>query len=273
MKFNLLETGYLTVSGTVYVSLENMSHILSASGTVTISGSGGDNISFYGDIVDRIGVYQIRYYFNSATSSGTVASGIHFYYKDDAADSYINLTTNVGDGYYYATVPGLSAPRYIMLNHTLSGTSIEGQIVGLQVLNDDSIVDFGTDGTKTTDTTMTSLNYLNYNDYIKEIPVYNSGDTSATAHIFLEPQYEDVDELISISASSSGPLNPSRSSGACRAPPTAHYCTETSDSLRAIVVTLSPSVLRLAGFAMKRAVDSMICSTSRSRFCSSVIPV
>ncbi len=205
MKFNLLETGYLTVSGTVYLSLEDMSYILSASGTVTVSGSGGDNITFYGDIVDRISIDQIRYYFTSAASSSTVASGIHFYYKDDAADSYINLTTNIGEGYYYAIVPGLSAPRYIMLNHTLSGTSIIGQIVGFKVLNDDSVVDFGTDGTKTMDTTMTSLNYLNYSDYIKEIPVYNSGDTTATAHIFLEPQYEDVDELISISDSEDGP--------------------------------------------------------------------
>ena len=205
MKFNLLETGYLTVSGTIYLSLEDMSHILSASGTVTISGAGGHNITFYGDIVDRIGTYQFRYYFTSATSSETVASGIHFYYKDDAADSYISLATNVGDGYYYATVPGLSAPRYIMLNHTLSGTSILGTIVGLQVLNDDSVVDFGTDGTKTADTTMTSLNYLNYSDYIKEIPIYNSGATPATAHVFLEPQYEDVDELISISDSEAGP--------------------------------------------------------------------
>ena len=205
MKFNLLETGYITASGTVAITVEDIEKILSVSGTVTISGAGNDNIWISGDLVDRIGTYQIRYYFNSSTSSGTVASGISFNYKNDAQDSYSSLITNIGDGYYYTTVPGLSSPRYIKLDHTVSGTSISGTVVGLQVLNDDSIVDFGNDGSLTSSTTLTSLSYLNYNDYIKEIEIYNSGSSAANAHVFLEPQYNDADDLMSISASENGP--------------------------------------------------------------------
>jgi len=205
MKFNLLDYGYITASGTPSLDVEAVQNILAVTGTTVLSGSMDHNLTIYGDIVDRIGTYQIRYYFDSVTSSGTIASGISFYYKDDDIDPYSILTTNVGDGYYYATVPGLSAPRYIKLNHTVSGTSIVGTVVGLEVLNYDAVVNFGADGTLESSTTLTSLSYLNYNDYIKEIPVFNNGPSTATAHIFLDPQLNDADELLSISALENGP--------------------------------------------------------------------
>jgi len=205
MKFNLLETGYVTASGTVPFDVESMADILSISGTVTISGVNDDSFWICGDIVDRIGTYQIRYYFDSSTSSGTVASGISFYYKNDEADSYSSLITNIGSGYYYTTVPGQAAPRHIKLTHTVSGTAVDGIIVGLEVLNDDSVVNFGADGTLTSSTTLTSLSYLNYNDYIKEIEIYNNGSSVANAHVFIDPQHNDADELLSISASEDGP--------------------------------------------------------------------
>ncbi len=205
MKFNLLDNSYITSSGTITLTVEDMVNLLVVSGTVTISGSGNDNTWIDCDLVDRIGIDEIRYYFDSNTSSGTVASGIFFSYKNDEADSYSSLTTNIGSGYYYTTVASPSAPRYIKLNHNVSGTSISGTVVGFQVLNNDDVIDFGADGNLISSTTLTSLNYLNYQDYIKEIEIYNSGNTMATAHIMFEPQYSDADDLLSISASESGP--------------------------------------------------------------------
>jgi len=205
MKFNLLETGYVTVSGTPYICLTDMQYILAGNGSTVISGTSDHDLFIDCDIVDRINVYQIRYYFNSTTDSGTVASGIHFYYKNDSIDSYSSLTTQLGSGFYYAEVPGLSAPRYIRVNHTVSGTAITGTIVGLEVLNNDDIVDFGTTGELESTTAITTLDYLDYNDYIKEIPVFNDGSSPATAYIFLELQGTDVDSLISISDSEVGP--------------------------------------------------------------------
>jgi hypothetical protein len=205
MKYNLLDNGYITSSGTITLTVEEMVNLLVVSGTVTISGSGNDNVWIDCDLVDRIGIDETRYYFDSSTSSGTVASGISFYYKNDEADSYSSLTTNIGSSYYYATITSPSAPRYIKLNHDVSGTSISGTMVGFEVLNNDEVIDFGSDGTLTSTYVLTSLNYLNYQDYIKEIEVYNSGDTIATAHVMFDPQYSDSDELLSISASENGP--------------------------------------------------------------------
>ena len=205
MEFNLAKNSLVSVSGTVNFTVEDIENLLNNSCNVTISGSGNDNVYINCDLVDRIAIDQIKYYFDSLTPSGTIASGVQFLYKNDAVDSYSSLITNVGPGYYYTTVPDLSAPRYIRLNHTVSGTTISGTIVGFEVLNDDSVVDFGADGNLTSSSTLTSLSYLNYNSYIKEIPIYNSGSIAATAHVFIDHQQTDADELLSISASEDGP--------------------------------------------------------------------
>ena len=213
MKYNLLENSYVspnTIIGNVSLSIEDVENILTISGAVTISGTNDDVLCIEADMGDRIAIYQMRYYFDSSTASGTVVSGIAFYYKDDEVDNYSGLTTNIGDGYYYTTVPGLSSPRYVRLIHTVSGTSITGDVVGLSVLNDDSVVDFGADGTLESTTVLTSLSYLDYNDYIREIEIYNDGSEVATAHIMLEPQLNDADTLMSISASENGPWTSSR---------------------------------------------------------------
>lgn len=219
MKYNLLENSYVspnTDMGNVSLSIENVENIISISGSVTISGVNDDIFCIDSDLGDRVAIDQIKYYFSSATSSGTVASGIQFSYKDDDAtgsgivNEYLGLTTNVGDGYYYTTVPAPSAPRYIRLLHTVSGTSITGDVVGLSVLNDDTVVDFGADGSLESTAVLTSLSYLDYNDYIKEIEIYNDGTEIATAYILLEPQLNDADVLMSISASENGPWTSSR---------------------------------------------------------------
>ena len=204
MKFNLLINSYITSSGTVSMTVEDMINILSVSGTVNISGN--DSVYIDCDLVDRIGIDEIRYYFDSTTNSGTIVSGIFFSYKNDLADGYSNLATNLGNGYYYSNVPSLSAPRYIKMVHTIaSGTSISGTIKGFEVLNNDDIVNFGSDGLLESTTVLTSLNYLNYQNYIKEIQIYNNGPSVATAHVFIDPQNNDTDELLSISASEDGP--------------------------------------------------------------------
>ncbi len=219
MKYNLLENSFISVHGNVSLSIEDVENIIDStttSGVVTISGTNNDIFFIESDLGDRIAIDQVRYYFDSATTSGVVASGIEFYYKDDDAtgsgivNEYLGLTTNIGDGYYYTTVPTPSAPRYIRLIHTVSGTSITGDVVGLSVLNDDSVVDFGSDGALESTAVLTSLSYLDYNDYIREIEIYNDGSELATAYIMLEPQLNDADVLMSVSASENGPWTSTR---------------------------------------------------------------
>jgi hypothetical protein len=219
MQYNLLENSYIypnTTSGNVSLSIEDIENILALNGAVTISGVNDDILCIDSDLGARVAIDQVRYYFSSATASGVVASGIAFYYKDDDAtgsgivNEYLRLTTNVRNGYYYTTVPAPSAPRYIRLTHTVSGTSITGNVVGLSVLNDDTVVDFGADGSLESTAVLTSLSYLEYNDYIKEIEIYNDGTETASAYILLEPQSNDADVLLSISTSENGPWVSSR---------------------------------------------------------------
>lgn len=215
MQYNLLESSYIysNTESNITLDVEEIEVLISlrdfatTSGVVTISGTDGgtDTLGIDADLGDRITIDQMRYYFNSAAVSGTVASGISFYYKDEEADSYSGLTTNVGDGYYYTTVPSLSAPRYVRIVHAMSGTNIIGDVIAWTVLNDDTVVDFGSDGALETTHVMTTTDYLGYDDYIKEIEIFNSGAQLANARVMIDPQYSDIDVLISISTSEDGP--------------------------------------------------------------------
>jgi len=48
------------------------------------------------DLGTRIKVNDMRYYFSSTSESGTVSSGIQFYYKDESFDPYYLLQTELG---------------------------------------------------------------------------------------------------------------------------------------------------------------------------------
>ena len=212
MKYNLLRNSYInsnTDVGNVSLSIENVEDLIdftTMSGVVSINGTNDNIFCIDADLGDRVAIYQMRYYFDSATASGTVASGIEFYYKTDISNDYTALTTNIGAGCYYTTISqDYSAPRYVRIVHTVSGTSITGDVVAWSVLNDDSVVDFGSDGVLESTHINTSLSYLDYNYYIKEIEIYNSGAENANANMILEPQTSDVDYLMSISESENGP--------------------------------------------------------------------
>lgn len=155
------------------------------------------------DLGTRIKVNDLRYYFSSTSESGTVSSGIQFYYKDESFDPYYLLQTELGDGYYYTSVSGLSAPRYVRFIHTLSGTSVSGTATCFEILNADDVVDFGEDSTKTEEYSYVSMG----TSTIKEIPVYNNGDDveRVNAFVSLEPQNTYVDSCLYISDSRNGP--------------------------------------------------------------------
>jgi len=206
MSYNLAENSNLysnTSSGTGNVALK-VSEIVSISNLTGTSHISDDDILCLDcDLGARVKVDELRYYFSSTSSSGTVASGIAFYYKNDAPDDYSLLTTNINAGYYYTSVPALSAPRYLRVMHTVSGTSISGTVEGFNLLNEDETVDFGTDGTATSFAASTSV--LGGSADIKTIPIYNSGTQKATAYVVLEPQGTTIDELVTLSTTSGGP--------------------------------------------------------------------
>jgi hypothetical protein len=205
MSYNLAEKSYVGTNstlGNVNLTYQQVNTLITTT-VGDIESLSGDNILCIDcDIGHRVDTAEIKYYFTSDSSETVVASGIDFYYKNDEADVYTSLVTNIDSHYYYSTVPGLGAPRYVRLIHTISGTSISGTVNGFEILNNDSIVDFGADGNLIQKNIITTIAD---GDQIETIPVYNDGVVTSTAYISIEPQETDIDNGVFISNSSGGP--------------------------------------------------------------------
>jgi len=175
--------------------------------TTTASGVdlyGDDVLALDCDLGAQVKIDEIRYYFTTPTDSGTVQSTVGLYYKYDDADVYTSLFTFIGPGYYYGTITsGTSAPRYIRVVHTISGTAISGTVNGFEVTNDDDIVDFGPNGQQEAENFDIDLRYDP--SEIREVEVYNDGENMAHVHVILEPQGTIADEVLTISTTNEGP--------------------------------------------------------------------
>jgi hypothetical protein len=144
-KYNLINNGIvytLTASGTGNKDLTN-SQLSTLIDGVTVSGgvvlTASDVVYLETDLSTRIKVDEIRVYAEDLTA----LSDINFYYKNAEDDSYTICSKGVTTDYYYATIPGLSAPRYVLT--TISG--MESTLYEYIVYNDDYIIGFGADGT------------------------------------------------------------------------------------------------------------------------------
>ena len=189
--------------GNVSLNIDELLPIIRTTTADDVHLSDGDVLALDCDLGAQVKIDEIRYYFDSTAASGVVASTINIYYKYDEADVYTSLNTFVGSGYYYSTITsGTGAPRYIRIVHTVSGT-VSGTVNGLEVTNDDNIVDFGPNGQRTAENFDVDLGYSP--ELIRDIQVYNDGSVTANVHIILEPQGTLADEVLSISTSEDGP--------------------------------------------------------------------
>lgn len=208
MSYDLTENANVyvnTIVGNVDLTIAEIVELTSYSiaGVKTLSSGTDDVFCVECDFGARVNINEIKYYFSSNNVSGTVSSGIEFFYKNESFEDYSLLNTTIGNGCYYTTVTGISAPRYVRLLHTISGTAVSGTLHGFHIMNDDDVVDFGSDGNLTSEATSTSV--YGGQDEIEAIAIYNSGNEIATAHVTLEPQGTAVDNILTISTSSNGP--------------------------------------------------------------------
>lgn len=200
MKYNVARHSYLstdTISGTVSYTTEQLISILTFM-PVTLSGNAVLILDC--DLGERVRLEDMRYYFSSTQASGTVASGIKFYYKNDSIDNYTHLNTTVGSGYYYTAPAGVWSPRYLRVVHT---TTDSGTVDGFSAINYDDIVDFGTDGTQTE--TNFDLAIQNVLSEVRAVPVYNDGTTTADAYAMVEWQNDISDDVFKIGLTDTGP--------------------------------------------------------------------
>jgi len=208
MQYNLAkytQTASNTTEGDLSLTTDDIITILNntdANVPMPASGTTSGTLILDSDLGARAHTGEIQYYFDSPASSGTVASGIKFYYRNESFEVYTSLDTYYNGSYYYTTVSGDSAPRHIRVEHTVvSGTG--GYLNGFQVLNDDTYVAFGESGGKTNHHVNLSLE--NALVEIDEMYVQNRSPASANAKLIIEPQNTAADDILSISTTSDGP--------------------------------------------------------------------
>ena len=206
-----------TIDGNVDLAWDQVTALLGVSTTsiktmTACSGTGVyDKLVIDADLGVRLHTSEVRYHFNSDVYNDAVASGISFQYRNEYFQDYTTLPTFFDQDYYYTNTSGiLFAPRYVKLTHDLSETDgflttlsgyVTGGLYGFEILNDDTYVNFGTDGTVVGDTITVAREA---SADIREISIYNSGLNKSTAYVSLDPTYTDLDEVMSVSLTENG---------------------------------------------------------------------
>lgn len=212
MQYNILNGAVWEINTTVgnkFIDFNDVYLLNGCGSTPIVYLSGNDKFVMDFDFGHRIHLDRFEYKFiSNITDYTTVASGISFFYKNESFDDYELMDTFFSyNDIFYTTMSGsIFAPRYIRLNHTISGThgynTISGSVYGFSALNNDSIVGFGVDGNKATEFVETARGS---ESTIRSVAIYNSGLTIADAFINLEPEFSPVDEVMYISGNSNGP--------------------------------------------------------------------
>jgi hypothetical protein len=209
MEYNLAKHAYTksnTTVGNISLTASEVVSLLDLSfatnNLATISGS--SILAIDCDLGTRVHLNSVDYYFVSDQDTDAVASGVELYYKNEPFESYDTapFTYHSGNKYTVALPVTPFAPRYLRVVHTVSGTSISGTIMGLEIINDETTIDFGTDGSLGDHSVTTSL--LS-DDVISTIPIYNDGSTIADAYANIDLTHTEVDHMLTLSASPDGP--------------------------------------------------------------------
>jgi len=208
MKYNLAkysQTVSNIVEGDIDLATDEIITIINSTNAqvpIPVSGTSGGTLVLDCDLGARVHIGEVQYYFDSVLPTSTAASGIKFYYKNEDFEVYVDLNTYYNENYYYTIVSGTSAPRYIRVEHT-TVSGLGGYVNSLHILNDDTYVDFGDDGTDTN--TNFNLSIENTIIEINDLEVFNSGPVKANAKLLIEPQNTIADDILSISDSVDGP--------------------------------------------------------------------
>ena len=146
-KYNLIKNGIFTsttASGTGNKSLTSI-ELVSLNddniSTLGVSLTPSDVLYLDVDLGQRIKVDSIQLYASDLTKHADIT----FQYKNEITDTFSICSESVSETNYIATVPEPSAPRYIRC--TVSGIDID--LYEFKIINDDYIVEFGSDGSET----------------------------------------------------------------------------------------------------------------------------
>jgi len=162
MKYNLIRSSITETNlteGNTDLTTNEILALADNEGTPVTTLSGGSVLCLDTDLGSRISLHELQYYFDSSADKATTAGEIEFFYKNESFEVYTSLaTTYTGSGNLYnaTTSSGIFAPRYVRTKHTVTNS---GTLYGYEVLSNDDVVDFGTDGALTSETISVSRNY------------------------------------------------------------------------------------------------------------------
>lgn len=203
-KYNMIVNSsftYNTSSGTgnrTLTTAELFSLINNELYTSTVSLSSSDVLYLDVDLGYRLKIDSILLYADDLTK----LSNVNFYFKNLESDSYSIGSKNVSAASYIGTVPNPSAPRFIRC--TISGINVS--LYEFQILNNDNIIAFGSDGS-ITDTVVEDTPEGVFGE-IQTIEIYNDTDKDIPANAYVCVDYtgQPGDSYIDIAASEEGPF-------------------------------------------------------------------
>lgn len=189
-----------TVSGTQTVSLDQIDALVDEDfSTTAITISGGEFVSLDADLGARWKLTRIEYYTDDPT-----ASGITMQISDNNLE-YSLVTMTGSPPLYIGDIPDspiTGAPRYIRLTHS-GASAIDVQ--EWRAINDDSLVDFGSDGTQT-QIEIDDAPIGKPSDIVETLTLFNRFEKVATGFVFIDTTNTDADDEIQVAANSAGPF-------------------------------------------------------------------
>ena len=205
---NMIKEGFVknsltvsgTISGTQVVSISQIDALVDEDFTTTaLTVSGGEFIALDADLGARWKLDRIEY-FTDAPS----VSGITMEISDNNLEFFpVTLTGSppkyVGD-IQDSTISG--SPQFIRLVHSgVSDTAVQEW----RAINDDSLVDFGSDGTLT-EIEIEDAPIGQPSEQVETLVLFNKFNKLATGFVFIDDTGTDADDEIQVGSSSNGPF-------------------------------------------------------------------
>jgi hypothetical protein len=188
-----------TFSGSQFLNEQQMTAMADENTSIAaVTVSATENIHLTADLGARWKITRIELYTDDPSNNN-----IDMQISDNDVDYYpVTMTGSpnlyVGD-IMDSTISG--APRYVRYNHAAAS---DLDVFEWKVINDDSLVDFGADGTQT-EVEIEDAPIGRPSDTVQNLKLFNQYHKPGAAFVFIEDTGTAADELFEISTSSIGP--------------------------------------------------------------------
>ncbi len=205
---NMLGEGFIrntlnelgTISGSQVVSIPEMNDLIDEDFTTTaLTVSGSFFTSLDADMGARWKLDRIELYTNEPSSANFTMS-----VSTDNTEFFL-ITMTGSAGLWLGSVSGTTvsgAPRYIRYEQR---PSVDRTVQEWRAINDDSLVDFGADGTQT-EVEIDDSPIGKPSDQVTELKLFNRFEKTAQGFVFIDKTGDKADDNIEIALSANGPF-------------------------------------------------------------------